>query len=150
MITVQRADFDPAAELAALREGRTDVGGVALFVGQVRDVAEGSGIHAMELEHYPGMTEKELARVDDEAHRRWGLTATRVVHRHGLLYPGDNIVLVAAAAGHREPAFDACRFLIDWLKTRAPFWKREHTAEGARWVAAKEKDDAAAARWEEE
>jgi len=162
-VRVQREDFDLGAELAALTAGRTDIGGVASFVGIVRDRANGSGgsggsgdppvvappIVAMTLEHYPGMTEKALAEIEAEARRRWPLTASLIVHRYGRLAPGDNIVLVATAAAHRHAAIEACQFLIDWLKTDAPFWKLEETADGERWVEARAEDDAAAARWRE-
>ncbi len=148
MIRVQREDFDPGAEVAALTAGRSDIGGVVTFVGLVRDLADGKVIGAMTLEHYPGMTEKQLQAIDDEANRRWPLSASLVIHRYGRLEPGDRIVLVATASPHRDAAFDACRFLIDWLKTQAPFWKLEEGEAGAQWVAAKASDDAAAARWQ--
>ncbi|WP_158046647.1 molybdenum cofactor biosynthesis protein MoaE [Skermanella pratensis] len=144
-VRVQREDFDVGAELAALSEGNHGVGGVTSFVGLVREM--GGGPSAMTLEHYPGMTERQLAEIEAEARRRWPLQATLIVHRYGRLEPGDRIVLVATASAHRQAAFESCHFLIDWLKTRAPFWKLEETSEGARWVEAKEDDDAAAARW---
>lgn len=147
MIRVQREDFDLGAELAALSAGNPRIGGLCSFVGLVRDMHEGAGLTAMTLEHYPGMTEKMLQRVDDEAHRRWPLEASLVVHRYGRMEPGERIVLVATASAHRQAAFDSCQFLIDWLKTRAPFWKHEETRQGARWVAARREDDEAAARW---
>ncbi len=150
MIRVQREDFDVGAELAALTAGRGDVGGVTSFVGLVRDMAGGTKIGAMTLEHYPGMTEKALAAIEAEALARWPLNATLIIHRYGRLEPGERIVLVATASAHRDAAFDACRFLIDWLKTKAPFWKLEDTPEGAQWVAADARDDAAAARWIED
>ncbi|MCM0020734.1 MAG: molybdenum cofactor biosynthesis protein MoaE [Tagaea sp.] len=146
-IRVQREDFDVGAELAALTEGRTDIGALTSFVGLVRDMAGTAKIGAMTLEHYPGMTEKELARVEAEANARWPLSASLIVHRYGRLEPGDRIVLCAAASPHREAAFQACHFLIDWLKTSAPFWKLEDTEAGAKWVAALDSDDKAAARW---
>ena len=154
MIRVQQEDFDVGAELAALTAGRTDVGGVTSFVGLVRDMVGGVGaggtkIAAMTLEHYPGMTEKALAAIEAEALARWPLNASLIIHRYGRLAPGDRIVLVATASAHRDAAFDACRFLIDWLKTKAPFWKLEDTEHGAKWVDADAKDDAAAARWVE-
>lgn len=149
MIRVQREDFDPGAELEALTRGRHEIGGAVTFVGLVRDMAAGARIGAMTLEHYPGMTEKQLAAIDAEANRRWPLSASLIVHRYGRLAPGARIVLVITASPHRDAAFDACRFLIDWLKTKAPFWKLEDTADGARWVAADARDDAAAARWAE-
>ena len=147
MIRVQREDFDTGAELAALTRGKTTVGGVASFVGLVRDRAAGERITAMTLEHYPGMTERELEAIADEAQRRWPLDAVLIVHRYGRLAPGERIVLVAAASAHREAAFAACHFLVDWLKTKAPFWKIEETPQGARWVEAQASDDIAAKRW---
>ena len=148
-VRVQREDFDVGAELAALTGGRTAIGGVTLFVGLVRDMAGGDAVSAMTLEHYPGMTEAQLAAIEAEARRRWPLDDALIVHRYGRLEPGDRIVLVATASAHRDAAFDSCRFLIDWLKTKAPFWKLEATPEGERWVEAKDADDAAAARWAE-
>ena len=148
MIRVQREDFDIGAEIEALTGGRSDIGAVASFVGITR--ADGGGdetVTAMTLEHYPAMTEKQLADIEAEACRRWNLTASLIVHRHGRLEPGDRIVLVVTAASHRRAALDACAFLIDWLKTKAPFWKREETAAGKRWVAARAADDRAAERW---
>lgn len=150
MIRVQREDFDVAAELAALSGGRTDIGGVVSFVGLVRDMAGGAAIGAMTLEHYPGMTEKQLAAIEAEALGRWPLAATLIIHRYGRLEPGERIVMVATASAHRDAAFDSCRFLIDWLKTKAPFWKLEDTDAGAHWVAADARDDQSAARWIEE
>lgn len=147
-VSVQREDFDPGREMAELLAGRTDVGGVCSFVGLVRDIAPGRGPSAMTLEHYPGMTERQLEAVEAEALRRWPLLATRIVHRYGRLLPGDRIVLVIAASAHRRAAFESCEFLMDWLKTKAPFWKLEETPEGERWVEAKDSDDAAASRWE--
>ncbi len=134
MIRVQRDDFDIGKEIDALRKGRTGIGAIVTFTGTVRD-AHGE-VTAMTLEHYPGMTEKELARVEAEAHARWPLQATLIVHRVGRLEPGDNIVLTAAASAHREAAFEAARFLIDYLKTSAPFWKRESGPAGDKWVEA--------------
>jgi molybdopterin synthase catalytic subunit len=147
MIKVQQEDFDVGAELAALTAGRTDVGGVASFIGLVRDLAGGATVGAMTLEHYPGMTEKKLAEIEAEAQRRWPLQATLIIHRYGRLEPGERIVLVATASPHRQAALEACAFLIDWLKTKAPFWKLEETAAGPQWVAARGSDDDAAARW---
>ena len=148
MIRVQREDFDVAAELAALGAGRTDIGGVVSFVGLVRDMAGGAAVGAMTLEHYPGMTEKQLAAIEAEAQARWPLAASLIIHRYGRLEPGDRIVMVATASAHRDAAFDSCRFLIDWLKTDAPFWKCEEWTDGARrWVEAKSSDDAARDRW---
>ena len=147
MIRVQSEDFDVGRELTALVGGNHDIGGLAVFVGLVRDLAGGAEIQAMTLEHYPGMTEKLLAEIEAEARARWPLAACLVIHRTGRLEPGEQIVLVAAASAHRQAAFDACQFLIDWLKTKAPFWKLEETGEGARWVDARSSDDAATARW---
>ena len=147
MIRVQREDFDVGAEIERLAAGKHDIGGVVSFIGLVRDLAGGSKIGAMTLEHYPGMTEKQLAEIEAEANRRWPLNASLIVHRYGRLEPGDRIVLVVTASPHREAAFEACHFLIDWLKTKAPFWKLEDTDQGAKWVAADARDDAAAARW---
>lgn len=147
MVRVQAEPFDPAAELARFARGRTDVGAVASFVGLVRDEHGGAPILAMTLEHYPGMTERELEAIEAEARRRWPLADSLVVHRHGRMRPGEPIVLVATASAHRHAALEACAFLIDWLKTRAPFWKLEETPEGERWVEARESDEAAAARW---
>ncbi|MEO5337898.1 MAG: molybdenum cofactor biosynthesis protein MoaE [Magnetospirillum sp. WYHS-4] len=148
-VRVQREDFDVGAELATLTSGRHGIGGVCLFVGLVRDLAGDKPIAAMTLEHYPGMTEKELERIEAEARARWPLEETLIVHRHGRLEPGDNIVLVAAASAHRGAAFEAARFLMDFLKTRAPFWKLEDIGGDSRWVDARDGDDAAAARWRE-
>jgi len=150
MIRVQREDFDVGAELDALTRDNPGVGGLCSFVGLVRDVHPDAGeetVRAMTLEHYPGMTEKMLQRVDAEAHERWPIAASLVIHRHGRLEPGARIVLVATASAHRQAAFDACQFLIDWLKTQAPFWKKEETAAGDRWVDARASDATAAARW---
>ena len=146
-VLVQEADFDPGAEMAALSAGRTDVGGVACFVGLVRDIAGGATVTAMTLEHYPGMTERQLEEIEAEARSRWPLQEVRILHRHGRLLPGDRIMFCGVASAHRGAAFEACAFLMDWLKTRAPFWKREETPEGERWVEAKAEDDDAAARW---
>ncbi len=147
MIRVQREDFDVGRELAALSDGNPRIGGVASFVGLVRDMAGGQSVAAMTLEHYPGMTEKKLAEIEQEAQRRWPLEASLIIHRYGRLEPGEQIVLVATASPHRTAALEACQFLIDWLKTQAPFWKLEETPEGANWVDARAEDDAAAARW---
>lgn len=143
-VRVQAEDFDPGAELAALHAGRADIGAVASFTGLVR--ADG-GLTALTLEHYPGMTERMLRHVAEEAERRWPLTAGLVIHRHGRLMPGDRIVLAAAASPHRAAAFEACQFLIDWLKTQAPFWKREEFVDGGRWVEARGEDAEAATKW---
>ena len=148
MIRVQREDFDVGAEVERLSAGNHRIGGLCVFVGLVRDIAGGAPVGAMTLEHYPAMTEKRLADIDAEACARWPLEKTLIVHRYGRLKPGDRIVLVAVASAHRQAAFDACQFLIDWLKTKAPFWKREEGAGGARWVEARADDDRAAARWD--
>ncbi len=147
MIRIQEADFDVGAEIGALTAGNTNIGGLAVFVGLVREVAGDQAIKAMTLEHYAGMTEKELALIEAEANQRWPLEASLIIHRVGRLEPGDQIVLVATASAHRQAAFDACQFLIDWLKTKAPFWKQEETASGPRWVESRAGDDAAAERW---
>jgi molybdopterin synthase catalytic subunit len=147
VIRIQREPFDTGAEIARLKRGNSGIGGTAVFVGTVRDMSEGQSLERMTLEHYPGMTESALEEIDIEARRRWPLTATLIVHRYGELKPGDDIVLVIACAAHRDAAFDACRFLIDWLKTKAPFWKLEESSEGARWVDAKSCDEDAAGRW---
>jgi molybdopterin synthase catalytic subunit len=145
-ILVQEALFDMAAETAALTAGRTDIGGVASFLGVCRG---DDSLAAMVLEHYPGMTERALGRIAAEAEARWPLTGCTVIHRVGPILPGEPIVLVLTASAHRAAALESCAFLIDWLKTKAPFWKREEFADGdARWVAAKNEDDAAAARWQ--
>jgi molybdopterin synthase catalytic subunit len=147
-VRVQRQDFDIGAEVARLTAGRTDIGAIVTFTGTVRAQNDGSGVTAMTLEHYPGMTEAELARVEAEAAQRWPLQASLIVHRVGTLEPGDNIVLVVTASSHRQAAFDAAAFLMDYLKTRAPFWKKELTADGReRWVEARDSDEAAAKRW---
>lgn len=138
------------AELKAMTDGNHRIGGLTSFVGLVRDIAGGEAVSAMTLEHYPGMTEKQLAEIEAEANRRWELDASLIIHRYGRLEPGDQVVLVACASAHREAAFEACYFLIDWLKTRAPFWKLEDTPDGGKWVDAKASDDAATARWTKE
>ena len=148
MIRVQREDFDPGAELALMTAGRGDIGGVVSFTGLVREMVGREPIAAMTLEHYAGMTEKQLAAIEAEAHARWPLSASLIIHRFGRLEPGARIVFVACASPHRDAAFDACRFLIDWLKTRAPFWKLEEKSSGAAWVEARASDDAAADRWQ--
>jgi molybdopterin synthase catalytic subunit len=146
-IRVQPEAFDLGAEVDAMRQGRSDIGAVASFVGLARDMNDGSGVAAMTLEHYPGMTEKALARLVDDACARWALLDVTVIHRVGRLLPGDPIVLVAVAASHRGEAFAACEFIMDYLKTQAPFWKKEETPEGDRWVEARASDGTAAARW---
>ena len=145
MIRVQREDFDIGAEITRLKTGRSDIGAIVTFTGTVRD--QDGAVAAMTLEHYPGMTEAELARVEAEACARFALQASLIVHRYGTLKPGDNIVLVATASEHREAAFEAARFLMDYLKTSAPFWKREDGPSGARWVEAEARDETATARW---
>jgi len=147
MIRVQEADFDIAAELARLTGGRTDLGAIVTFTGAVRQGAGDDKIEEMTLEHYPGMTEGELERVEAEARSRWPLAASLVIHRYGRLEPGDNIVLVITASAHRKAAFEAAEFLMDYLKTSAPFWKREVSGGNARWVEARASDDADARRW---
>jgi molybdopterin synthase catalytic subunit len=149
-IKIQTEDFDVGAEIAALTAGRTDIGGIGCFVGTVRADAKGaeSEVTGMTLEHYPGMTERAIANIADQAAERWPLLGCTVIHRVGGLRPGENIVLVIAASSHRQAALDATAFLIDWLKTKAPFWKREDFASGeGAWVSAREADDAAASRW---
>jgi molybdopterin synthase catalytic subunit len=148
MIRVTDQAFEPALELARFGRGRTDVGGIASFVGTVRDAHGGAPILALTLEHYPGMTERQLEAIEAEARRRWPLLDSLVIHRVGRMLPGEAIVLVATASTHRAAALEACAFLIDWLKTRAPFWKLEETPSGERWVEARESDEAAAARWQ--
>ena len=152
MIRVQREDFDPAAEIDALIGDDHSVGGVVTFTGLVRDLADVGGdkqerISGMTLEHYPGMTERMLERIEAEAVERWPLNASLIIHRYGDLEPGDRIVFVLTASAHRQAAFEANMFLVDWLKTKAPFWKREDAETGAHWVEARDSDDAAAARW---
>lgn len=150
MIRVQREDFDPGLELARLGEGNRAVGGVCAFVGLVRDLSAAGPIETMTLEHYPGMTEKALAGIEAEARARWPLEDVLIIHRFGRLDVGQRIVLVATASAHRQAAFEACQFLVDWLKTRAPFWKREEGPAGAHWVEARAEDDDAAARWQDD
>ncbi|MBV8650604.1 MAG: molybdenum cofactor biosynthesis protein MoaE [Alphaproteobacteria bacterium] len=147
MIRVQREDFDLGAETDRLVAGNHRIGGVASFVGLVRDMAGGEAVGAMTLEHYPGMTEKKLAEIEAEAQQRWPLEASLIIHRYGRLEPGDRIVLVVTASSHRGAALESCQFLIDWLKTKAPFWKLEETQTGGKWVDARDSDDDAARRW---
>jgi len=149
MVRIQQADFDPGEELERLRANDPGVGALASFVGLVRDSNEGAGVAQMTLEHYPGMTERAIERIEMQARERWQVKRTLVVHRVGSLQPGDRIVLVAVAGAHRGDALAACEYIIDYLKTRAPFWKKERTGEGERWVEARASDDAAAARWAE-
>jgi molybdopterin synthase catalytic subunit len=146
MVRVQEADLDLGAEVARLKAGRTDIGAIVVFLGTVRDCA--GRVDEMTLEHYPAMTEAELARIETEANARWPLQASLIVHRTGTLKPGDNIVLVATASEHRDAAFAAAEFLMDYLKTSAPFWKRESGPEGSRWVSADARDEQARVRWE--
>ncbi|WP_425051726.1 molybdenum cofactor biosynthesis protein MoaE [Psychromarinibacter sp. S121] len=143
-VRVQTDPFDLGAELAGFAAGRTDIGAQVSFTGLVRD---DGGLRHMEIEHYPGMTEKAIAGIEDQAIARWDLKASLVIHRHGVLAPGEQIMMVATAAGHRVAAFEAAEFLMDYLKSRAPFWKREVTADGAEWVAAKDEDETALNRW---
>ncbi len=146
-VRVQTEDFDPGQALEALTRGRRDVGALASFVGLVREANDGTRVSGMTLEHYPGMTEKALEDICRQAHARWDLIDTLVIHRVGALAPGDRIVLVGVTSAHRGDAFVACEFIMDYLKTRAPFWKREETPAGARWVEARASDDTAAAKW---
>lgn len=146
-VTIQTEDFDLSSEVAALRASDAAVGAVAAFVGIVRDRNDGLDVSSMELEHYPGMTEKAIEAMIDDALFRFDIRAVRVIHRVGLLQPLDQIVLVAVTSTHRGQAFQACEFLMDYLKTQAPFWKKEHTPEGARWVDARVSDDDAMKRW---
>lgn len=146
-VSIQTHDFDVSQELAALRAGDARVGAVCSFLGTVRERNDGSSVASMELEHYPGMTEKSISAMMDEARERFDIFAARVIHRVGLLQPEDQIVFVAVTSAHRGESFKACEFLMDYLKTQAPFWKKEVTPEGARWVDARVSDDQALARW---
>ncbi len=146
-IQVQEADFDVGAEISALRAGNPQIGAVASFIGLVRDMNDGSNVAAMTLEHYPAMTHKALAAIVADAETRWTLLGCTVIHRVGALFPTDQIVLVAVATSHRADAFAACEFIMDYLKTQAPFWKKEQTPEGERWVESRHSDEAAAGRW---
>lgn len=146
-VSIQTHDFDVSQELAALRAGDARVGAVCSFLGTVRERNDGSSVASMELEHYPGMTEKSISAMMDEAKKRFDIFAARVIHRVGLLHPEDQIVFVAVTSAHRGESFKACEFLMDYLKTQAPFWKKEVTPEGARWVDARVSDDQALARW---
>lgn len=147
MIRIQEVDFDLSAEIANLRKGDRQVGAVVSFLGTVRDMNVGSEVHSMTLEHYPGMTEKALEAIVAQAKARWDIRNTLIIHRVGPLKPEDQIVLVAVTSAHRAEAFAACEFMMDYLKTAAPFWKKEETADGGRWVDARVADDAAMARW---
>jgi molybdopterin synthase catalytic subunit len=146
-VRIQTTDFDVGAEIAALRRGNPKVGAVASFVGVVRDVNEGDAVAGMTLEHYPGMTEKSIGEIIDQAKGRWQVLDALVIHRIGTLKPTDQIVLVVVTSAHRGDAFAACEFIMDYLKTRAPFWKKEQAGQRARWVEAREADDLAAERW---
>ncbi len=148
-VRVEEADFDLGTELVALRGARRDIGAIVTFTGLVRDLAGGEAVTDMVLEHYPGMTERALCAIEAEAATRWPLQASLIVHRYGRLFPGDQIVLVAAASAHREAAFAAAAFMMDYLKSRAPFWKKEARPSGAQWVDAREADSVAEARWSE-
>ena len=148
-VVIQTGPFDAQAEADALRKGDLEVGAVVTFVGTVRDLNEGDAVATLELEHYPDMTERSLEAIVDEARSRFDIRGVRVIHRVGVLAPGDPIVLVAVTSAHRGEAFDACRFVMDYLKTRAPFWKKEETQEGGRWVDARESDDRAAEKWKD-
>lgn len=147
-IRVQTQDFDVGTEYRALTADHTDIGGIGCFIGTVRANAKGPALTTLTLEHYPGMTERAIAAIATEAERRWALLGCTVIHRVGHMRPGENIVLVLAASAHRQAALDATAFLIDWLKTKAPFWKLEETPAGEKWVGAHEGDDQAAARWD--
>ncbi|MDO8906652.1 molybdenum cofactor biosynthesis protein MoaE [Hydrogenophaga sp.] len=146
-VSIQAEDFDLSMEVVRLRETNPGVGAVCAFVGTVRDRNEGQGVHSMELEHYPGMTEKAIEAMIDEAQQRFDIFGARVIHRVGVLQPMDQIVLVVVTSAHRGQSFQACEFLMDYLKTQAPFWKKEQTPTGARWVDARVSDDAALERW---
>jgi len=146
-VKVQNEDFNPQHVVDALCKGRADIGAVVTFVGRVRDSAKSESISAMELEHYPGMTEKALQGIVNQAHQRWQLQGVSIIHRVGKLEPAEQIVMVAVASPHRGEAFQACEFMIDFLKMRAPFWKKEYTEQGAHWVDTRESDDAALDRW---
>lgn len=147
MIRVQTEDFDIGAEISRMTDGNTEIGGLASFVGLVRDYAGNEKISSMTLEHYPGMTEKQLEKLEAEARERWQLQDVLIIHRYGELMPGDRIVLVVTASGHREASLESCQFLIDWLKTKAPFWKLEDRESGAEWVDSRDEDTVAADRW---
>jgi molybdopterin synthase catalytic subunit len=146
-VRIQTGDFDVGAEIAALRRGNPRIGAIASFIGTVRDVNEGDAVREMTLEHYPGMTEKAIEEIVGQARARWDAVDALVIHRVGTLRPADQIVLVVVAGSHRGEVFAACEFIMDYLKTRAPFWKKERTGKGLRWVEARETDDIAAERW---
>lgn len=147
-VRVQIDDFDVGAEIQSLRSARPDIGAIVTFIGQVRDINDGSAVSAMYLEHYPGMTEKSLESIVQQAKQRWDILDILVIHRIGDLNPTDQIVMVAVSSAHRNEAFMACEFVMDYLKTEAPFWKKEQTATGSRWVEAKATDDAAKEKWQ--
>ena len=147
MIRAQTEDFDIGAEISKMTAGNTEIGGLASFVGLVRDYAGDEKISSMTLEHYPGMTEKQLSRLEAEARERWDLQDVLIIHRYGTLNPGDRIVLVVTASAHREASLESCQFLIDWLKTKAPFWKLEDRESGAQWVESRSEDSVAADKW---
>jgi molybdopterin synthase catalytic subunit len=147
MIRVQQDGFDVGHEISAIKAGKTQIGGTAVFVGTVRDINDGADVSALTLEHYPGMTEKALADIEAEARARWVLDDVLIVHRYGRMQPGDDIVLVVCCSEHRDNAFNACRFLMDFLKTKAPFWKLEEGEGNSGWVDARDSDDAALKRW---
>lgn len=148
-IDVRDKDFDVGAEIAALRGGRTDIGAIAAFIGLMRDFNDGAAVHAMSLEHYPGMTERALSEIAAQASSRWAVDDVVIIHRIGRFEPGDQIVLVLTSARHRGDAFSACEFIMDYLKTKAPFWKKEHTSDGERWVEARASDESARSRWDD-
>lgn len=147
MIKVQLEPFDVGEEIAALTKGNTSIGGIVSFVGTVREMSGDSAIKSMTLEHYPGMTERALEEIEAEANQRWPLETSKIIHRYGKLAPGEGIVLVITASSHRQAAFESCEFLMDWLKTKAPFWKLEENDEGGNWVDAREADTAATQKW---
>jgi molybdopterin synthase catalytic subunit len=147
VVRIQSEDFDAGAEIAILRRNNPAIGAIASFIGLVRDVNSGEHVSELTLEHYPGMTEKALDKIVDEAKARWDIIDVLVIHRVGALHPTDQIVLVVVAGAHRGEAFAACEFVMDYLKTKAPFWKKEQTAAGSRWVETRSSDDAAAGRW---
>lgn len=149
-VRVQEADFDIGAEIAAMRRDNPKIGAIASFVGVVRDINDGDAVSTMTLEHYPGMTEKSIGAIIDQARGRWEVLDVQVIHRVGMLKPTDQIVLVIVASGHRGDAFAACEFIMDYLKTQAPFWKKEVTPKGARWVDARSSDDSALERWQQD
>ncbi len=150
MIKVQSEPFDVGEEIARLSKDNTSIGGIVSFVGTVREISDGSAINSMTLEHYPGMTERALEEIEAQAHARWPLEASLIIHRYGKLLPGDGIVLVITASAHRKAAFQSAEYLMDWLKSKAPFWKLEEDDEGGSWVDAREQDNSATKRWASE